>query len=627
MLNWLKQKTKLESAPDTSITIGNSYFLRRILAILLGALILWSICTGLLYSRIARPLFIQLKQRDILPQVRLLAQTMENSSQDRNREINYLINLYYQFYGSTTYYLGADDQIQRPLASAEAKFSDAFRNDLDKQIRELASTVQNTGDIGSSVYQPQLSTEEVGEFLLIATPIKNASGTRSNGTLVMMQPLNELNAGIRSLNIALLTSGIIVAFILFIPSALIAVRLVSPLTRMRKVALAMTQGNFSLKASEEGTHEIADLGRAMNLLADRLSATISELTHERNQLQEIIESIAEGIMAVSEKGEVTLANKMMWRLFHRDPALYDHHALLKAINLQDLFLQCMQTQESVSGTIPTEREVISYLIAPLRDGKNLSGAVGLFRDITQAERLEQTRREYVANVSHELRTPITAMRGLLEPLHDGMVQDPATQQRYYSILLRESIRLSHLIDDMLELSRLQSGSNVVAQRPINLQEILVDLAFSLEMHASEQAREFTFQTELKNCPPAWGNAERIEQIIYILFDNAIKFTEPETGHIELQLCELEDHYAIKLIDNGSGISLEDLPHIFDRFYKADKAHNERGTGLGLSIARELANRMHMTLSVTSAPGEGATFCLQLPFANDVLSAEKFVKDA
>ena len=413
-----------------------------------------------------------------------------------------------------------------------------------------------------------------------------------------------------------------------IPSTIFAINLVRPLNDIRRIAISMSHGDFSQVANEQGDNEISDLGRAINILAHQLSQTISQLTHEKNQLKEIIDSIAEGIVATSENGEVTLLNHMVWRLFHRNPEVYTHRELMRLLGIDKLFKTCLEENRIVSGNLQDDGSTIYYLITPLRDerGKN-TGAVGLFRDVTESVRLEQTRRDYVANVSHELRTPITAMRGLLEPLNDDMIHDSATRKRYYSILLRESIRLSRLIDDMLELSRLQSGRNIVHQQPFNLQEILVDLAIRWEMQASEHDRKFSYIAPDRSIPPVWGNADRVEQILFILFDNAMKFTQSGTGEITLQ-CEVQTDYCeIKIIDNGDGISPRDLPYVFDRFYKADKSHNQRGTGLGLSIARELADLMGMQISVSSALDEGSTFSLKLPYAEKIMQREAYIKDA
>lgn len=611
-----------EKIPESTVKPRSQFFLRRILAVLMTSLVLWTLLTGLLYNYIARPVFIKIKQKDIVPQASYLAGILSSEHADKLTEVNYLIDLYYSFFGSSTYLVSLDESINTTLKPNDKLIPlENLRNDILLLHRDSIANNEVTYLVNSPPNQK-------GELLYISVPITSKNQDKLIGTVVIVQPLNEFNAGIRSLNLALFISAVIVGILLFIPSTIFTINLVRPLNNIRQIAMSMSHGDFSQVADEQGENEIGDLGRAINILARKLSQTISQLTHEKKQLKEIIDSMAEGIVATNSSGEVTLVNHMVWRLFHRNPELYNSQKLIKLLGIDKLFATCLQENRTVSGNFDADSSTIYYLITPLRDEKNNNtGAVGLFRDITESVRLEQTRRDYVANVSHELRTPITAMRGLLEPLNDDMVADEKTRKRYYNILLRESIRLSRLIDDMLELSRLQSGRNLVHQQPFDLQEILNDLAIRWEMQASEQERHFTYIDPPQHIPPVWGNADRVEQILFILFDNALKFTQAGIGKIELTCENGEGYCKIKVTDNGEGIKARDLPYVFDRFYKADKSHNQRGTGLGLSIARELADLMGMQIAVASAPGEGSAFSLKLPYAEKIMQDDQYIKDA
>ncbi|NCC48054.1 MAG: PAS domain-containing sensor histidine kinase, partial [Clostridia bacterium] len=258
-----------------------------------------------------------------------------------------------------------------------------------------------------------------------------------------------------------------------------------------------------------------------------------------------------------------------------------------------------------------DEKLIEIQIARLPDSRDeTAGAVALLRDITESERLEQTRREYVANISHELRTPLTAIRGLLEPLIDGMVSDETTRRRYYGILLRETARLSHLIDDMLELSRLQAHAQPIEMSRLRLQDLLPDLEMKYRSQAEDNELELVMPDQLDQCPPVSGNAARIEQVLVILIDNAIKFT-PAGGRVSLELSWDQELVWMTVRDTGIGIDPRDIDHVFDRFYKADKAHQQPGTGLGLSIAREILSRMKQTITVSSVPDQGTAFTFSL----------------
>ena len=251
--------------------------------------------------------------------------------------------------------------------------------------------------------------------------------------------------------------------------------------------------------------------------------------------------------------------------------------------------------------------------------------MGLFRDVTESERLEQTRRDYVANVSHELRTPLTSMRALLEPLAEGMVKSEDVKQRYYEFLLRETMRLSRLINDMLELSRIQAGTVGIEMEAVNLYSLISRLSLRYIPIASDHDIDLTVEGLSADLPLVWTNEDRSEQIFIILLDNAIKFT-PEGGAVRIEIADHEYFVSISVIDNGIGIAPEDMDHVFDRFYKADKAHNQPGTGLGLSIANEIATQMGQKIRVQSEEGTGTAFTVSLPYADEILQSMDKLKE-
>lgn len=236
-------------------------------------------------------------------------------------------------------------------------------------------------------------------------------------------------------------------------------------------------------------------------------------------------------------------------------------------------------------------------------------AVALNKCSIESEHLEQTRRDYVANVSHELRTPIASIRAIAETLSDGLVKNEDKKSSFYNSILNESIRLSALVDDLLELSRLQSGITQFEKEVFSVYSLFKD---SVEIHL-ERIKQFGLNFEFnipKNTPKAYTNPARIEQVFVIILDNAIKHTK-ECGKISLSATWDEKKIKISVTDTGEGISPEDIDHIFDRFYKADKAHSSEGTGLGLSIANEIMTILDESISVQSEVDKGSTFTLTL----------------
>lgn len=233
-------------------------------------------------------------------------------------------------------------------------------------------------------------------------------------------------------------------------------------------------------------------------------------------------------------------------------------------------------------------------------------AASINRFAEESQRLEKTRQDYVSNVSHELRTPVAAIRAMGETLSDGMIVDDEKKQRYYQNILRESMRLSRLVDDLLELSRIQSGAVALQKTAFHLQETLQNCVDIYGTMASEIGVRLELDGDLNGLAPVYSNSDRIEQVLIILLDNALKHT-PEDGRVVIGTKDTGDAVTVTVSDSGDGIPPEDLPYVFERFYKVDKSHSSGGTGLGLSIARELLTLLGETISVTSKPGGGATF--------------------
>lgn len=223
----------------------------------------------------------------------------------------------------------------------------------------------------------------------------------------------------------------------------------------------------------------------------------------------------------------------------------------------------------------------------------------------KSEKLEQTRRDYVANISHELKTPVASIRAMSETLRDGLINDEEKTMRYYNHILHESRRLSRLVNDLLELSRLQSGTVALKREKIDLLPVLEASAETFEQIAEDSGINFTFDKP-EYLPTVYTNPDRIQQVLVILIDNAMKHT-PEDGQVTLTVDQEPEFVRITVADSGEGISPEDLPHVFERFYKSDKSHSSGGTGLGLSIAREVLVAMGETISVSSTLGVGTQF--------------------
>ena len=388
---------------------------------------------------------------------------------------------------------------------------------------------------------------------------------------------------------------------------------VKPIMKLRDVAVAIADGNLDARASERSPGEIGQLGKALNNVSRQLSRSMYSLILERNRLKHMIDGLSEGIVAIDNEGHVTHTNPALDRMFTKQKSIHLPDPRMKVIpdkTIWEDFDSVMQSGEPLSRNLDVRDMTLRLTITPTVDELGaIVGAVGLFSDITQMERLERTRREYVSNVSHELRTPLTAMRALVEPLKEGMVTSEADRMRYYDIILREVMRLSRLINDQLELSRLQSGTLAIQKSKMTLDDLVYDVCDRYSSIAEEHGLELKVLTDFSECPMVYANADRVEQMLIILLDNAIKYTEE--GSVSVSATWDDEKVILSVRDTGVGIADEDLPYVFDRFYKVDKAHSGKGSGLGLSIACELLKRMNEEIWVSSEKGKGSEFCFTI----------------
>lgn len=404
-------------------------------------------------------------------------------------------------------------------------------------------------------------------------------------------------------------------------SSLVA-EIATPIAGLRDAAVKIAGGALNAKASEKGPGELGQLGKAINNLSYQLSRNMYQLILERNRLKGMLDNLSEGIIAVDHEGRITHHNPAVDALMCAGNRLSDvkFHRMDSGKIWSD-FKRVIETGEAVDRTIDMKDKVVRVVISPIIDKTGSSaGAVGLFSDITQQERLERTRRDYVANVSHEMRTPLTAVRALIEPLKEGMVKDEEARMRYYDIILREVMRLSRLIADLMELSRLQSGTLSIEKQPMKLDDLMYDVCDRYSSIAQEHGLTFDVAGDFSELPTVYTNADRVEQMMVILLDNAIKYTE--NGGLTVSAKYDDERVTVSVSDTGIGIAAEDLPYVFDRFYKVDKAHSGKGSGLGLSIARELWNWMGEELTVTSERGKGSCFSFTVSRKKDAEKSEE-----
>ena len=556
--------------------------LRRIVVIILLSVLLSAVLTTAAFYYSGGRVFSGIKAKELRPRAEYLANITAEYLQGLITKESYerSIGRGFKVWDASMYaYDACGDLFAYPASEDSTVNKDAISGLLQNVLK------------GETVYSPSTKNHA---GVLIGEPVVSRFGNVI-GALFLVKPLNELNAAMGSLIYALIISMIASSLIMILPAYFGSRSIVRPIRQMNVTANAMAGGNFTAKAEEEGTDELVQLGRSLNHLSAALSATISDLTLEKNRLHAVINGIGEGIIAIDAGGNIIKANSAALKLLGGSYA--DDITALPAYSQAAEDIGCVLGGETVSKELKVRDRILRVAITPLTDGGRGEGAVMLIRDITEASRLEQTRTEYVANVSHELRTPIASIRGLADALNDGLVKKDEDKARYYGYILRESMRLSRLIDDLLELSRLQSGTIAFKKQFISINELIEDVA---DRYVSA-AREKGLNVEIDIGEPykVYTNPDRAEQVLVALTDNAIKYGY--SGTLRFSAEKKGDSLYISVSNPGS-IADEDIDHVFERFYKADKSHAGQGTGLGLSIVNEVLELLGERIWVKSENG-------------------------
>jgi len=364
-----------------------------------------------------------------------------------------------------------------------------------------------------------------------------------------------------------------------------------------------------------------ELGRTFNAMAGRLQETIQAISDERNRIEAIVAGMTDAVIATDRHDTIMLLNRAAQDLLRvtREAALGRSAAGVFGTRR----LAAMLHEATAYGRVTAEElppgtmgdRVIEAHCAPVRNSAGeVTGAVAVLRDVTELRQTERLRREITANVSHELRTPLTSIKGFAETLLDGAMREEETARRFLSIINSETDRLVKLVDDLLDLSLLESKRVTLDPKPVDVGGLVT--------HTVDKLRPIAAHSQLtlvQSAPPGivvFADADRLEQVLTNLVDNALKYTPPG-GRVEVQVAAVNGEVEVVVNDTGKGIRPEDLPHVFERFYRSDRSRTRGsgGTGLGLAIAKHIVEAHGGRISVSSRPNEGTTFTVTIPMSS------------
>jgi two-component system phosphate regulon sensor histidine kinase PhoR len=455
-------------------------------------------------------------------------------------------------------------------------------------------------------------------MLYVAIPL--VDNQRIVAVLRTSLPATSVEAEIKSIQLKIALGGCIIALLAAGISWIISRRISHPLEQMKKSAEQFAGGDLSYRLTPPATEEMAGLAEAMNQMAAQMDNRIETISRQRNQLETVLASMLEGVIAIDTEERIVSINRAASQLFEKEPADCQNKSIQEIIRspaLQQFVRKALSNKgpsEEDITVFQNEERVIDVKSSALLDAnQHQIGTLVVFHDVTQLRRLEDMRRDFVANVSHEIKTPLTAIKGFVETLQQGKVDNAEENERFLGIIQKHVNRLNSIIEDLLALSRIEQENE---RKQINFQQVKIEDIFQAAIQLCRpkaEEKKIQIDFDCQDDISAVLDATLIEQAVVNLLDNAIKYSD-SASTVKLTSEGRNSGIAISVKDRGIGIAQKHLPRLFERFYRVDKARSRKmgGTGLGLAIVKHIAQAHGGSVEVNSALGEGSTFTIHLP---------------
>ncbi len=510
-------------------------------------------------------------------------------------------------------------------ASARANYVQDYRiaifDDVGNIITDTGSSIGNHWGTEYALQEVSIGQEyrgkvnsTDGEELFFVETIRIDG--RSVGAVIVSVPSEKVEGYINLIVATVVISGVIVGGLSIALSIYIARRTSRSIAVLTMGAARIQGGDLSHRVRSHANGETSDLADAFNKMANTIAWTVDNLSTERDTLSAVLDTMADGVISVDKEGSVTVFNQMAGELLNVSPMEAVGMRLAEVVRdfeILQLASRCENSGVLVQSEIevPEVRRFLSVTATPLGlDAER--GVLLTVHDLTHVRQTETSRKEFVSNVSHELRSPIASIRAMAETLEDGAIADKKVAQDFVGRILRDIKRMTIMVDDLLELSRIESGQEVTDIHPVNLFQIANESISYVRGQMDDGLPEILL--EVNEEITVMGQEPKISQVFVNLIQNASRFTRQD-GLITVKAKQTENGIVeVSVSDTGTGIAREHLTHVFERFYKVDRSRRDGGTGLGLSIVKHLVQAQGGEVFVDSVEGEGSTFKFTLPVA-------------
>ena len=466
------------------------------------------------------------------------------------------------------------------------------------------------GEIGNSVSLKN-------DYMDFSYPLKDDSGVEY--IIYIKDSKQDVREVTKNLALVVIQSIFIGALMAMVLGVFLSRTISGPIINLTKSAGKMAEGNFDASIEPEGDDEIGILTNTFNYMAQRLKNTLSEISGEKDKIEVILKNMADGIVAFDLNGKILHMNHAAERMFDVNGKNLDFDSFFSVIGVKNLSLdEIVNSDAEKNIQIKTDDAVINVHIAPYKVEKGTAeGVIAAFQDVTKQQKLDDSRRAFVADVSHELRTPITNIKSYSETLLDAYFDDEETRKSFLKVINSEADRMTRLVKDLLVLSQLDYSKAKFRFEEVDIREFLEGIMNAMRIEAKN--RNMTFEFITRNNVPEFVelDRDRMNQVITNVISNAFKYTK-DGGHITVILSAVEKSILISVIDTGIGIPEKDIKMVFERFYRVDKARSraEGGTGLGLAIAREIVKAHSGNITLESEYNKGTTVIITLPVTQE-----------
>ncbi|WP_278558775.1 cell wall metabolism sensor histidine kinase WalK [Limosilactobacillus vaginalis] len=498
------------------------------------------------------------------------------------------------------------------------------RNMIGQKTTEqmVKATLVNNRSHTENVYDNSNHTR----YYVNIIPLVDNSNNNVVGVVYLRASLESVYSNINSITLIYLSAALITIVIGLLLAIIISQEITRPIEEMRKQTLRIARGDFSGQVRVMGNDELGQLAGAVNNLSVRVEEAQESSDSERRRLDSVLSHMSDGVLATDRRGNVTIVNNMALQLLeveHDDELI--GKSIIDVLDIRhDYTVRQLVNSEQKEMILDMSNSgsnlILNAYFSPIqRESGFVSGLVCVLRDVTSQQKEEQERKEFVSNVSHELRTPLTSVKSYVEALSDGAWQDKEIAPQFLKVVQDETERMIRMINDLLSLSRMDAGTTKLNLEYVNINElfnyILNRFDMIIKKEEDPKKKKYTIERFFTK-KDLWVeiDTDKFTQVIDNIMNNAIKYS-PDGGVITARLLETHNHVIMSISDQGLGIPRKDLSHIFDRFFRVDKARSRKqgGTGLGLAISKEVVNMLGGQIWVDSVEGKGSTFYISLPY--------------